>query len=187
METLDKAYTVTELAEIVRNMYENTTPPPVPTFDKVAEALGVDKACTGNPDTAELSTEHTPKKGLSVRFYTAAPGYRSEKFVMNCYYVAQWNGTQYRGHVVMSTQGYHADNALGFVCFDLSAYTDTLPQGCRKLVAELVTSAVIASGVNLADLVAEKAADSRHYAIQAELWEAVKGLEDAVRAEKAVY
>jgi hypothetical protein len=189
METLTTPQTVADLVEVVNTFYMNheQNPPATPTFDKVARALGVAETCTGNPDTAQQSKEHTPKKGLVVQFYTAAPGYRSERFVMNCYYVATWGGAKYRGHVVLSDVGYHADTPAGFVCFDQSSYSETLPDGCRKLVARIVTDAVIDSGVALADLKTERAEHSRHYEVQSKLYAAVRGVEDAERAEKGAY
>ena len=183
MKTLD---TITELgaqALALSNYYElhDANPPALDTYRKVADVLGISPSCTGNSDTAAESVAHTPKAGLVVSFYTFAPAHRGENDVANAYYVATWNGYIYRGDVGLSDRAYHSDNANGFTCFDQSRYTATLPDGCRKLVADIVTRAVVTSGVSLADLHAERNQNSVHYAVSSDLYKAKTALDDALR------
>ena len=178
--------TVSALSDIVAAFYEShdANPPTLPTYDAVARALGVADTCTGNSDTAADSVTHTPKSGLSVSFYSVNPNHRTEDGrPLTAYYVATWKGAQYRGHVLLSCRGYHADEPRGFVCYDQSSYAATLPDGCRALVAELVAAAVVASGVNLADMESEWATNSTHYEISSQLAKAKWALEDAARVE----
>jgi hypothetical protein len=178
--------TVTALAAIVEAFYDahDATPPPRATYDAVARALGVADTCTGNSDTAIESVAHTPKAGLSVSFYSVNPTHRNEEDrPLTAYYVATWKGAQYRGHVLLSCRGYHADEPNGFTCFDQSSYTETLPAGCRALVAELVTNAVIDSGVNLAEMQTEWATAATYYEISSELSKAKWALDSAARIE----
>lgn len=183
MTTLD---TITELgaqALALSNYYEShdANPPTLDMFRKVADVLGISPSCTGNSDTATESVAHTPKAGLVVSFYTFAPAHRGETYLGIAYYTATWKGGTYRGNVGVSDKGYHSDSANGFVCWDMANYSATLPDGCRKLVAEIVTSAVVASGVSLADLHAERDRNSVHYAVSSELHKAKRALDDAVR------
>jgi hypothetical protein len=103
---------------------------------------------------------------------------------MTAYYVAKWNDGIYRGHVEMSARGYHADNANGFTCFDTFHYSAVLPDGCRKLIAQLVTDAVISAGVSLDEMRAEWAAAANYYEISSHLYAAVRALDSAARVEK---
>lgn len=178
--------TVSALADIVEAYHDahESRPPSRVTYDAVARALGVAPECTGNPDTATESVTHTPKAGLSVAFYSVNPTHRTETDKpMTAYYVATWKGASYRGHVEMSCRGYHADNANGFICYDTYAYSDVLPDGCRKLVAQLVTDAVISSGVSLDDMRREWAAAANYYEIASHLYAAKRALDDARRVE----
>lgn len=178
--------TVSELSDIVAAFYEShdANPPMLPTYDAVARALGVAESCTGNSDTVAESVAHTPKTGLVVSFYSVNPNHRTELGrPLTAYYSAMWNGCQYRGHVILSNRGYHSENERGFVCYDQSSYSETLPAGCRKLVAELVAAAVVDSGVNLADMEQEWAAHSTHYEISSHIYKAKYSLEDAARVE----
>jgi hypothetical protein len=179
--------TVSALADIVTAYHDahGTCTPSRATYDAVARALGVADTCTGNPDTATESVTHTPKKGLELSFYSVNPTHRTETDKpMTAYYVAKWNGEIYRGHVEMSARGYHADNANGFTCFDTYHYSAVLPDGCRKLVAQLVTDAVISAGVSLDDMRAEWAAAANYYEISSHLYAAVRALDSAARVEK---
>jgi hypothetical protein len=177
---------VSELSDIVTAFYEShdANPPTLPTYDAVARALGVADTCTGNSDTATESVAHTPKSGLSVAFYSVNPTHRNEEGrPLTAYYVATWKGAQYRGHVLLSCRGYHADEPRGFVCYDQAPYSANLPDGCRTLVAALVADAVVSSGVNLADMVQEWAAAATYYEISSQLSKAKWALEDAARVE----
>ncbi len=190
LTTITHPQTVSELADIVEAFYQahDATPPPRASYDAVARALGVATTCTGNPDTAAESLTHTPKAGLSVSFYSAEPTHRTEgaDIPLTAYYVATWKGAKYRGHIVLSSRGYHADEPNGFVCWDRNAYTDSLPDGCRKLVAQLVTDAVKSSGVSLDDMRQEWQQSATYYEISSKLYEAKNATEWAQRViEKA--
>lgn len=179
---------VGELSATVTAFHEQwgTRVPPVPTFDAVARALGVAVTCTGNSDTAAESVTHTPKAGLTVSFYSVGPTHREEQNYrpLTAYYVAQWKDAEYRGHVIMSCGGYHGETVNGFVCLDQGHYVETLPNGCQKLVAELVTNAVIESGASVEELKAEWAATGHHYSISAKLYAAYFAMNDAARLEE---
>jgi len=178
--------TVSELSDMVTAFYEShdANPPARATYDAVARALGVAETCTGNSDTAADSVTHTPKSGLTVAFYSVNPTHRTETDMpLDAYYVATWKGATYRGHVVLSHRGYHADTPQGFLCWDRSAYTTVLPDGCRKLVAELVTNAVISSGVTLADMVQEWHKAATYYEISSQVHAAKMALDGAARIE----
>jgi hypothetical protein len=178
--------TVSELSDMVAAFYDthDATPPARATYDAVALALGVADTCTGNSDTAADSVTHTPKTGLSVAFYTVDPTHRTEEGrPLTAYYSATWNGCIYRGHVILSNRGYHADEPRGFVCFDQSSYSETLPAGCRALVAALVSDAVIESGVSLEDMRGEWAAAATYYEISAHVHKAKMAMYDASRVE----
>jgi len=185
--TITHPDTVSALADIVTAYHDahETRTPSRATYDAVARALGVGIECTGNPDTATESVTHTPKAGLSVAFYSVGPTHRSEKDdnPMTAYYVATWRGDIVRGHIKLSTRGYHADLPNGFVCFDQCAYMEPLPIGCRTLVSGLVESAVIASGVSLDEMRAEWSAAATYYDIQSYLYRAKVALDDAARVE----
>jgi hypothetical protein len=177
---------VSELSDIVAAYYDShgANPPTRTTYDAVARALGVAESCTGDSNTAAESVAHTPKSGLSVAFYSVNPTHRTETDQpLDAYYVATWKGATYRGHVVLSHRGYHADTPQGFLCWDRSAYTAVLPDGCRKLVAELVTNAVISSGVTLADMVQEWNAAATYYEISSQVHAAKMALDGAARIE----
>lgn len=178
---------VSDLAAMVEawhNAHEQNQPPRV-AFDKVAAALGVGSDCTGDPATARSSVTHTPKSGLTVSFYTFAPGHESDSgHVATAYYVATWRGAEYRGNVVVSTAGYHSAAPAGFVVYDATRW-DALPDGCRKIAAALVEDAMHESGVTLAALVEERAAANLHARIHAATWQAVAALRDAANAERA--
>lgn len=182
METTTQT-TVGELAVLLHAYYieHEQNPPARVNFDKVAEALGVAAECTGNPDTAKESKEHTPKAGLSVRFYSVNPGYRSEQYVLDAYYVATWRGAEYRGHVCLSDTAYHADTPHGFTCWDRSSYSATLPDGARRMVADIVTQAVKSSGVSLEELKKERAESNVFYAVNSELYKMQRAAVDASR------
>lgn len=177
---------VSELSDIVAAYYDShdANPPTRTTYDAIARALGVAATCNGNSDTAADSVTHTPKSGLTVAFYSVNPTHRTETDQpLDAYYVATWKGATYRGHVVLSHRGYHADSPNGFLCWDRSAYTAVLPDGCRTLVAELVTNAVISSGVTLADMVQEWNTAATYYEISANVHKAKMALYDAARVE----
>ena len=177
---------VSELSDIVAAFYDahDANPPTLWAYDAVARALGVAESCTGDSNTAADSVTHTPKTGLSVAFYSVNPTHRTELGrPLTAYYVATWKGYQYRGHVILSARGYHADEPRGFVCFDQGAYNGTLPDGCRALVAELVALAVVDSGVNLVDMESEWAAAATYYEISAHIHKAKMALCDAARVE----
>jgi hypothetical protein len=185
--TITHPDTVSALADIVTAYHDahETRTPSRATYDAVARALGVGIECTGNPDTAAESVTHTPKAGLSVAFYSVGPTHRSEGTdnPMTAYYVATWRGDIVRGHIKLSTRGYHADTPRGFVCFDQCAYMEPLPVGCRRLVVELVEAAVIASNVSPDEMRAEWSAAATYYDIQSYLYRAKVALEDAARVE----
>jgi len=170
---------VSELSDIVAAFYDShdANPPARTTYDAVARALGV-----SDPESECIT--HTPKSGLYVVFHGVQPTHRTETDQpLDAYYVATWKGATYRGHVVLSRRGYHADTPHGFICWDRSAYTAVLPDGCRKLVAELVTNAVISSGVTLADMVQEWHKAATYYEISAHVHKAKMALDDAARVE----
>ena len=187
MTTIIHPATVSELSDIVaafRDSHE-ATPPTRATYDAVARVLGVADTCTGNSDTATDSVAHTPKAGLSVSFYSVGATHRTEtNRPLTAYYVAKWKGAEYRGHVLLSNRGYHADTARGYVCFDQSSYTAVLPDGCRTLVAELVANAVHLSGVSLEDMEKEWECSATYYEISSQLSKASWALQDAARTEK---
>jgi hypothetical protein len=176
--------TIAELAEIVEAFTAefDARPPLRDKFDIIANRLGVAPECTGNPATAEQSTTHTPKAGLTVQFYSVNPAHRGENYILDAYYVAQWRGAEYRGHVVISTQGYHSDAPGGFMAFDRSSYSATLPQGCRQLVAELVKGAIVGSGVTVDQLAYQRGNMNTFHAVHAELYKATRAMDDARRA-----
>lgn len=188
MTTISTTYpaSVSELSDIVAAFYDShaANPPARLAYDAVARALGVAESCTGNSDTAAESVTHTPKSGLSVAFYSVNPTHRTETDMpLDAYYVATWKGATYRGHVVLSRRGYHADTPNGFLCWDRSAYTAVLPDGCRKLVAELVTSAVIESGVDMGYLRKEWQDSATHYELSSQIHAAKMALDGAARIE----
>jgi hypothetical protein len=177
---------VSELSDIVAAFYDShdANPPARLAYDAIARALGVAPTCTGNSDTAADSATHTPKSGLSVAFYSVNPTHRTETDQpLDAYYVATWKGATYRGHVVLSRRGYHADTPQGFLCWDRSSYTAVLPDGCRTLVAELVTNAVIESGVDMGYLRKEWQDAATYYEISAHVHKAKMALDDAARVE----
>ena len=188
MKTLDtRPATVSALADIVTAYYEkyDTFSPPRRAYDAVARALGVAVTCTGNSDTAAESVTHTPKAGLSVAFYSVGATHRTESpdRPLTAYYVATWKGEKYRGHVVLSRGGYHRDTPNGFICYDQAPYTVALPDGCRTLVAALVTNAVIESAIDLDYLCREWADSGTYYEISSYIHKAKMALEDAARVE----
>jgi hypothetical protein len=182
METTTTERTVGELAAYLREYYEQheKNPPARVNFDKVAEALGVAEYESGT-DKITNCKEHTPKAGLSVRFYSVNPAHRGETYIMDAYYVATWRGAEYRGHVCLSDTRYHADNANGFTCWDRSSYSTPLPDGARKLVAGIVTQAVKGSGVSLEDLKAERLDSNVFYAVSSELYSMQRAADNAAR------
>jgi len=184
MTTTTTPRTLAELAEIVEAFTAefDARPPLRDKFDIIANRLGVAPECTGNPATAEQSTTHTPKTGLSVQFYSVNPAHRAENDLLDAYYVAQWRGAEYRGHVVVSTRGYHSDNPNGFMAFDRSSYTATLPDGCRQLVAKLLTNAIVGSGVTVDQLAYQRQQMNTFHAVSAELYKAKRAMGDAHRA-----
>jgi hypothetical protein len=175
--------TVGELAVYLEEYYEQheQNPPARVNFDKVAAALGVGRECTGNPDTATGSVEHTPKAGLSVRFYSVNPAHRNERYILDSYYVATWRGAEYRGHICLSDTAYHADNVNGFTCWDRSSYSTPLPDGARRMVADIVTQAVKGSGVSLEELKNEKIESNIFYAVSSQLYAARMAVDGAAR------
>lgn len=178
--------TLSELSDMVAAFYDShdANPPTLATYDAVARALGVAETCTGNSATAADSVAHTPKSGLVVSFYSVNPNHRTEDGrPLTAYYSATWNGCIYRGHVILSNRAYHSENERGFTCYDQSSYMETLPAGCRKLVAELVAAAVVDSGVNLSEMETEWATHSTHYEISSHIYKAKFSLEDAARIE----
>lgn len=188
MKTLDtRPATVSALADIVTAYYEkfDTFSPPTETYDAVARALGVAPTCTGNSDTAAESVTHTPKAGLSVAFYSVGATHRAESpdRPLTAYYVATWKGEKYRGNVILSRQGYHRDTPNGFHCYDQAPYSDVLPVGCRTLVADLVTKAVIDSAIDMDHLCREWADSGTYYEISSHIHKAKMALEDAARVQ----
>ena len=170
---------VSELSDIVAAYYDShdANPPARSTYDAVARALGVS-------DPVTECVTHTPKAGLYVVFHSVQPTHRTETDQpLDAYYVATWKGATYRGHVGLSRRGYHADTPNGFLCWDRSSYTETLPDGCRKLVAELVTNAVISSGIDLGYLRKEWQDAATYYEISAHIHKAKMALDDAARVE----
>ena len=187
-KTLKEGGTVAELAATVTAFYEDwdTFAPARSSFDKIARALGVAVTCTGNSDTAAESVQHTPKKGLSVAFYSVNPSHRTEQEdrPLDAHYIATWKDATYRGRVIMSTGGYHSENPNGFLCFDTYDYAATLPDQCRKMIAEIVTSAVLAAGTNLEQLKREWRDSGTYYDISHHLYKAHDHLYEASKAEK---
>ena len=187
-KTLKEGGTVAELAATVTAFYEDweTFYPCRASFDKIARALGVAVTCTGNSDTAAESVQHTPKKGLSVAFYSVNPSHRTEQEdrPLDAHYIATWKDATYRGRVIMSTGGYHSENPNGFLCFDTYDYAATLPDQCRKMIAEIVTNAVLAAGTNLDQLRREWRDSGTYYDISHYLYKAHDALYEADKAEK---
>ena len=179
--------TVSELSDMVAAFYEShdANRPARATYDAVARALGVADTCTGNSDTAADSVTHTLKSGLSVAFYSVGATHRTDSLFqpMTAYYLATWKGAEYRGHVILSSQAHHAETPRGFVCWDYGSYSYSLPDGCRKLVAELVADAVVESGVSLEDMRKERAASDLYYSISSQVHAAKMALDDAARVE----
>lgn len=178
--TITHPETVSALADIVtayHDAHESRTPS-LATYDAVARALGVS-------DPVTECVTHTPKAGLYVVFHSVQPTHRSEgdDNPLTAYYVATWRGDIVRGHIKLSTRGYHADTPRGFVCWDQCAYMEPLPTGCRRLVVELVEAAVVASGVSFDEMRAEWAATATYYDILSYLNRAKIALDDAARVE----
>lgn len=187
VETLRDGGTVATLAATVTAFYEDWEKfaPARTSFDKIARALGVAVTCTGNSDTAAESVQHTPKKGLSLAFYSVNPSHRTEQEArpLEAHYIATWNSAKYRGRVILSTGGYHSENPNGFQCFDTYDHAATLPDQCRKMIAELVTNAVLEAGTDLEQLRCEWRDSGTYYDISHYLYQAHAALYDATRAE----
>lgn len=179
---------VSELADIVEayyEMYENNRPSRS-TYDAVAKHLGIADTCTGDPKTANESATWEPKTGLSVSFHSVNPtGEDNEAHLMNAYYVATWRGEIYRGHILLSNQNWYAKEPDGFLCWDRSAYTESLPDGCRKLVAQLVTDAVKSSGISLVLMRKESEKSAKWVKVLSEISRAKWSLDKARRIQEA--
>lgn len=180
---MENIETLAQLAEKLSEQYD--TGPATPAHDLLAVALGVAPECTGNSDTAILSRVHTPKAGLVVSFYSVGPAHRGENFTTRAYYQAEWKGAKYRGDIIVSTNAYHADNARGFSCFDLSHYTEQLPDGCRKLIAGIAADALASLPAGTLDALAvEFATCGKHWEISSYLHKVRMASDDALRAFK---
>lgn len=175
-----------QFAKLAEKLYESyDTPPPMPTHDALAVALGVHVDCTGNSDTAKLSRPHNPKSGLDINFYAVGPAHRNEHYTSRAYYQATWKGGTYRGDIVVSTAGYHSGNLYGFSCFDMSQYSVKLPEGCRKLIAGIVDSTLGRFPIGTIDKLKEEYdISARHYAVSSHLAKVHFSADDAVRAFK---
>ena len=184
MATQEETLTVHRVAEIVEMLYTQTesTKAPRPVADALAAALGVADTCTGNPATAAASKEYAPKAGLSFRFYSVEPGYRTDtNTLIRCGYVAEWRGIEYRGEVVGVRGLVDSDGHSWAVRFyDATRYAATLPDGCRKLVCAAVSAAAASvPGLTVDSLTDEKENANRLGAVHSAVWAAYREIRNA--------